>query len=77
MQAFKGQVAGKEQQVKEAAQAGKVALLEGQVASNSKTVQVSTSNISWHRCTGLNTPQINRFHINREQSVFFIFCCHS
>lgn len=45
VQAFKGEVAAKEQQVKEAAQAGKVALLEGQVASNGKTIQVSPFNI--------------------------------
>ena len=58
MQAFKGEVAAKELQVKEAAQAGKVALLEGQMANKSKTIEVS---IFWHSVQD-STHNLNHVH---------------
>lgn len=43
VQAYRGEVAAKEQHIKEIGQAGKVALLEGKVASSNRAVQVSKS----------------------------------
>lgn len=59
VQAYRGELAEKEQQVKEAEQAGQVASLKRQLAKKKKTNKVSTLSIIWHKIS----CNFNHFHV--------------
>lgn len=48
VQAYRGELADKEQRVREAEQAGEVASLKRQLATKKKTNEVSTFSIVWY-----------------------------